>query len=602
MMRLQYNQLASSASVIILVTCIFLWGCDGDTPTQPEPTKVLSVTPDNRDALSSDGSTTFSVANNGDGTMSWSAIDDASWVTLSGASGTNSGTIAANYGANPEPSPRVCTITVTAPGATGSPKQVTVTQAGSDPILDVQPDNQDVLCSAGSTNIEVTNDGGGTMNWSATEPCYWLSLQNSSGTNNGTITVYYTDNCGGSARTCTITVTAPATGSPKQVTITQMGGTPVLSVSPANWDVSSSAGSVPFEVSNLGGGTMNWSSTEGCNWVTLQNDSGINNGEITANYDANPDQYPRECTIIVTASGATGSPKQVTINQEAYQPCPNVPSNPTPPDGGEDVDTQGLVLSWSGGDPDGGDVTYQVHFGTSNPPLLLDEVINQTTYELNTQLYNDETYYWRIDAIDDDSPSCETPGDVWSFETVATTTITIYSDGYDTFADCDNPEDNWCNSNNIYIGDGSDCYTTYLRFDFSDIPNGAVIPDGGWKIYLWQWQVFGPVSSGDDYALFRNDENWSECSLTYNNRPNRDNTDAHFQDVVDDENLWICLWDPDGLNFTDIVRDMISGARPNYGFQVQCDVDRGTWLTFRSTNNPGRDEDPYLEVTYTWSP
>ena len=507
MMRLQYNQLAAPVSAIILIACFFLWGCSDD-PTQPEPTRVLSVTPDNRDVPSSAGSTTFSVANNGDGTMSWTAIYDASWVTLSGASGTNSGTITANYTANNGDS-RVCTITVTANDATGSPKQVTITQEGGTPVLSVDPDNRTVSSSAGLTTFDVSNDGGGTMDWSATDDASWVTLSGASGTNSGT---------------------------------------------------------------------------------------------ITANYDANPNPSPRECTITVTAPGATGSPKQVTISQEAYQPCPNAPSNPTPADGNEDVGTQSVVLSWDGGDPDGGDVTYQVHFGTFDPPPLLDEVINQTSYELSTQLYNNEVYYWRIDAIDDDSPPCETPGEVWSFETSATTSVTIFPDDNDTFADCDNAEDNWCNSNNLYIGDGSDCYTTYLHFDFSEIPNGAVIPDGGWKIYLWQWQVFGPVSSGDDYALFRNDDNWSECSLTYNNRPDRDNYDAHFQDVVDEENLWICLWDPDGLNFTDVVRDMISGARPNYGFQVQCDVGRGTWLTFRSTNNPGRDEDPYMEVNYTWSP
>jgi hypothetical protein len=201
---------------------------------------ILSVTPDNRDVPYTSGSTTFNVANNGTGTMDWTAsvTSGSSWLSItSGGSGTNSGTITVAYTQNSGITQRIGTITVTAPGATGSPKSVTVTQAGSppQPVLSVTPDNRDVSSSSGSTTFNVANNGTGTMNWTAsvTSGSSWLSITSGgSGTNSGTITVAYTQNSGITQRIGTITVTAPgATGSPKSVTVTQAGSTqPALSV------------------------------------------------------------------------------------------------------------------------------------------------------------------------------------------------------------------------------------------------------------------------------------------------------------------------------------------------------------------------------------
>ena len=92
---------------------------------------VLSVTPASQPVTYQAGTTTFSVSNAGTGTMNWTASSNQSWVTItSGTSGTNSGTITVSYTQNSSTTnTRADTITVTASGATGSPKQVTITQA-----------------------------------------------------------------------------------------------------------------------------------------------------------------------------------------------------------------------------------------------------------------------------------------------------------------------------------------------------------------------------------------------------------------------------------------------------------------------------------------
>ncbi len=95
---------------------------------------VLSVNPVSRNVPREAGTTTFSVSNTGAGTMPWIAAvtPSSTWLSItSGDSGTNSGTINCSFTANPSTLARTATIRVTATGATGSPVDVTVTQAGS---------------------------------------------------------------------------------------------------------------------------------------------------------------------------------------------------------------------------------------------------------------------------------------------------------------------------------------------------------------------------------------------------------------------------------------------------------------------------------------
>ena len=191
---------------------------------------ILSVTPDNQNVNSSPGMTTFSVSNTGTGTMSWSSnvTSGSNWLTITnGGAGTNSGTISCSYQSNPNTSQRIATVTITATGSTGSPKNVTVTQNGAQlqPILSVTPDNQNVNSSTGTTNFNVSNTGSGTMSWNSivTSGSSWLTITNGgSGTDNGTINCSYQSNIGSTQRVGTITITsAGTTGSPKNVSVTQ---------------------------------------------------------------------------------------------------------------------------------------------------------------------------------------------------------------------------------------------------------------------------------------------------------------------------------------------------------------------------------------------
>jgi hypothetical protein len=102
---------------------------------------VLSVTPAYQDVTSHSGSINFTVtnANEGSGTMSWTAETDPldSWINItSGNSGTNTGTISVNYEENEGGDVRVATITIISPEAYNSPQTVEIRQKAYNPYVE----------------------------------------------------------------------------------------------------------------------------------------------------------------------------------------------------------------------------------------------------------------------------------------------------------------------------------------------------------------------------------------------------------------------------------------------------------------------------------
>jgi len=141
------NTSASVRTGTILLTAVGATGSpqkvtvtqDPTPPTpSPSPTPVpaaLLVTPINRDVVSGVGTTSFNVSNTGAGDMPWTArvVSGDTWLSVkSGSNGSGAGTIMCAFDANTSTSVRTGKIRVTAAGATGSPQEVTVKQAGQD--------------------------------------------------------------------------------------------------------------------------------------------------------------------------------------------------------------------------------------------------------------------------------------------------------------------------------------------------------------------------------------------------------------------------------------------------------------------------------------
>ena len=118
-------------------------------------------------------------------------------------------------------------------------------------------------------------------------------------------------------------------------------------------------------------------------------------------------------------SGGNGASGRVVITYVTPTiPVAAVISSPA--NAGTNVNVTGTTLNWTNG---GGASTYNVYFGTNNPPTNIVNGTNQagTSYDPGT-LSGNTTYYWRIDAVS--SGGCNTTeGMVWIF-TTATSCLT----------------------------------------------------------------------------------------------------------------------------------------------------------------------------------
>ncbi len=95
---------------------------------------------------------------------------------------------------------------------------------------------------------------------------------------------------------------------------------------------------------------------------------------------------------------------------------PSVPSDPFPSDNATGQTTS-LTLSWSCSDPDNDSLTYDVYFGTDNPPATVVSSIQSDTSLARNSLVASTTYFWKVVAKDSYGDSASGP--IWRFTTVS---------------------------------------------------------------------------------------------------------------------------------------------------------------------------------------
>jgi len=147
--------------------------------------------------------------------------------------------------------------------------------------------------------------------------------------------------------------------------------------------------------------------------------------EAEAEIDAQP--YRGESDTLFLSPGKLATVMitlDPAIGPAPNQP-PNPPSSPNPADGAVDQPLN-VILSWSCSDPDSGDVlTYDVYFSSDSIPPLVSSGQSETTYDPPGNLERDQTYYWKIVAMD--SHYDQTVGPIWSFGT-APDSVVVFAD------------------------------------------------------------------------------------------------------------------------------------------------------------------------------
>ena len=115
----------------------------------------------------------------------------------------------------------------------------------------------------------------------------------------------------------------------------------------------------------------------------------------------------------MSGTSSTGDISKVSFLNKYNNP-PYTPSDPYPI--GDDISICPPNLSWTGGDPDGDNVTYDVYF--SHHPGYWEKVaynLSETWYQIPFLLDFLTTYYWMVVAKDEHGAS--TPGPIWYFST-----------------------------------------------------------------------------------------------------------------------------------------------------------------------------------------
>jgi uncharacterized protein (TIGR02145 family) len=95
--------------------------------------------------------------------------------------------------------------------------------------------------------------------------------------------------------------------------------------------------------------------------------------------------------------------------------APNQPADPNPANEATDVGINSM-LSWTCTDPDDDPLTFNIYFGTNNPPPLVQSDVTEFSFNPGTMI-NSTVYYWKVSAKDDHDQT--TPGPVWTFATEA---------------------------------------------------------------------------------------------------------------------------------------------------------------------------------------
>jgi uncharacterized protein (TIGR02145 family) len=119
--------------------------------------------------------------------------------------------------------------------------------------------------------------------------------------------------------------------------------------------------------------------------------------------DYETDPPPILYEILIASSGGS------------YNEAPDEPSDPNPADNLTEV-VISSSLSWACSDPDDDPLTFDIYFGTENPPPLVQSAVTEFSFDPG-DLANSTVYYWRVVA--NDGHDHTVGGPVWTFATEA---------------------------------------------------------------------------------------------------------------------------------------------------------------------------------------
>ncbi|MDX2188444.1 MAG: BACON domain-containing carbohydrate-binding protein [Bacteroidota bacterium] len=249
---------------------------------------TLSVSPTILNFTSTGSSRTLTVASN----INWTVTENASWLSTSVITGTGNGTILVTASNSTLTGIRVAQITVSGSGINNF---INVTQTGITPNLSFSQANISYTSAGGTTAGNISSN----ISWTVFKNATWLSLNVSSGTGSGGLSITALANTSTGTRFGVITLSGG--GITQLINVTQTGVTPNLSFNQANISYTSAGGTTAGNISS----NISWTLFKNATWLSLNVSSGTGSGGLSITALANTSTGTRLATITLTGGGLT---------------------------------------------------------------------------------------------------------------------------------------------------------------------------------------------------------------------------------------------------------------------------------------------------------
>ena len=176
------------------------------------------------------------------------------------------------------------------------------------PVLGLDVEFLDFQAGSDGLSFSITSN----TSWTITEDCSWLSLSQASGSGDGSVTVYATDNAGDAIRTDTIVVT------------NGQGLTKIITVSQEACELELSSNSVSF--SSSGGNRTVTVLNDCCGWTASDNRSWISTSSSGDNLSihASSNSSTSSRSGYVTVTSETGETASIYVSQSGVNYYTNV--------------------------------------------------------------------------------------------------------------------------------------------------------------------------------------------------------------------------------------------------------------------------------------
>lgn len=268
------------------------------TITQAGLTPVLNVTPSSLTFQDTGGVQSISIESN----MTWNLTESLAFLSLNATSGSNNKTIEVSCQPNNTTLKRTGSITLS---GTGVPtKTINITQNAAAPQLSVSPKEMFFDQSGGNQSLSISAN----TSWTIIENLSYLSLNQTSGTNNSNITVTCQSNTSSVSRSGLLKVVASGLDT-QIINISQIGATTLLNVTPGSMTFNSSGGTQKGLITS----NTTWEVQENLTYIKVDSLSGVNNGGINITCDSNFSAVTRTGMITIIGKGAVN--KTINISQ-----------------------------------------------------------------------------------------------------------------------------------------------------------------------------------------------------------------------------------------------------------------------------------------------